>query len=316
MPFDTVKAADSQANYAFVVSQTASIEARINKVQYEDLIGKTLVPVDTSAADFAKSVTYFSMDRAGQAGWINGNGRDIPMVDTTMSEHNEFVHTAAVGYAFGWEEVGQARMLGFALPSDKAEVARRAADEMIDGLIFVGDAAKNFEGLINNSNVTIASVPADGAGSSTEFQSKSETQILRDFNSAISGIITDTRKVEMGGTVLIPLSDFNYLASTPRSENSDTTLLNYIMANNAFTAHTGRRLEIKGLIDLEEAGVGGTGRMIVYRKAPDVLKFHLPMPHRFLPPQQIGLVTQIPGVFRAGGTEIRKPGAFRYVDGI
>lgn len=41
------------------------------------------------------------------------------------------------------------------------------------------------------------------------------------------------------------------------------------------------------------------------------------MPHRFLPVWQTGpMWFDVPGIFRFGGLEIRRPGAARYVDGI
>jgi hypothetical protein len=44
---------------------------------------------------------------------------------------------------------------------------------------------------------------------------------------------------------------------------------------------------------------------------------HIPMIHRFLPVWQTGPITfDIPGIFRLGGLEIRRPGSVRYVDGI
>jgi hypothetical protein len=48
-----------------------------------------------------------------------------------------------------------------------------------------------------------------------------------------------------------------------------------------------------------------------------VLKMHIPMPHRFLPVWQTGpMFYEVPGIFRLGGLEIRRPKAVRYVDGI
>jgi hypothetical protein len=57
--------------------------------------------------------------------------------------------------------------------------------------------------------------------------------------------------------------------------------------------------------------------MVAYKKDPKVLKLHLPMPHRFLPIWQNGPFNfVIPGIFRTGGIEIRRPGAVRYLDQI
>jgi hypothetical protein len=45
------------------------------------------------------------------------------------------------------------------------------------------------------------------------------------------------------------------------------------------------------------------------------VKLHIPMIQRFLPVWQTGPI-DIPGIFRVGSVEIRRPGAFAYVDGI
>jgi hypothetical protein len=71
------------------------------------------------------------------------------------------------------------------------------------------------------------------------------------------------------------------------------------------------------VLGLDTAGAGSTTRMIAYKKDPAVLKMHMPMPHHFLPVWQTGPITfDIPGIFRIGGVEIRRPGAVRYVDQI
>jgi hypothetical protein len=57
--------------------------------------------------------------------------------------------------------------------------------------------------------------------------------------------------------------------------------------------------------------------MVAYRRNPQVLKLHVPMPHRFLPVYQDGpLNFVVPGVFRLGGLDIRRPKEVRYGDGI
>jgi hypothetical protein len=103
----------------------------------------------------------------------------------------------------------------------------------------------------------------------------------------------------------------------PRSTGSDMTVLDWLQKYNVYTAQTNQPLTVRAVRGLETAGAGGVGRMVVYRRDPQVLKFHIPMPHRFLPVWQTGpMVFDVPGIFRTGGVEIRRPGAVRYVDGI
>lgn len=58
--------------------------------------------------------------------------------------------------------------------------------------------------------------------------------------------------------------------------------------------------------------------MIAYRYDPKVLKLQLPMPHRFLPAANVpgSIIYKVPGLFRTGGTDILRPPAVRYLDGI
>jgi hypothetical protein len=80
---------------------------------------------------------------------------------------------------------------------------------------------------------------------------------------------------------------------------------------------TGKPLSIFGVRGLETAGAGSTQRMIAYRKDPGVLKLHIPMPHQFMPVFQKGpLRWEVPGVFRLGGLDIRRPAEVKYRDNI
>jgi hypothetical protein len=107
------------------------------------------------------------------------------------------------------------------------------------------------------------------------------------------------------------------LLANTRIPNTYGNALDYLAKYNLWTHTTGAPLTILGIINLDTAGVGGTARMIAYRRDPTILKLHLPMPHRFLPVWQTGPMSyDIPGIFRVGSVEIRRPGAMAYVDGI
>jgi len=155
-----------QASLGFAVKQTAHIEAGVYKTRYPELDYSSLVPVDASAGEWSKTVTYYSMDQSGAARFINGNGKDVPVVGTAMAQHETRVETAGIGYSYGFEEINQARMLGINLSSDKADAARRAYEEMVYRIVFNGDADKGFEGLFSYTGVPSETIAADGTGSS------------------------------------------------------------------------------------------------------------------------------------------------------
>lgn len=309
---------DTQQALGFVVSQTSHIESTVYEEQYPEIQYTNLIPVDTSAHEWAKSVTYYSMNKVGQAAWFHHYAKDIAVADSERAKHEVGVEMANIGYRWSLEEVGQAMMIGQPLQADRASAARRAYEEFVDDVALRGDADKGFFGLLNYPGITVAQVQADGGDGQDEpsWAVKTETQILRDFNAALTGMYQDTLQIELADTVLLPLAVLNMLA-TRRLGDTTMTILQFLMQNNVYTFQTRRPLTIMSVRGLETAGNGGVGRMIAYRRAPDVLKLHIPMPHRFLPVWQTGpLVFDVPGIFRLAGLDIRKPGAFRYIDGV
>ncbi len=301
---------DAQAAMGFIISQTAHVEASVYQIRYADIQYPTLIPVDTSAHPFAKTVTYFSADKVGEAGWLNANADDIPKADVEWTQYESSVFSAGIGYGYGWEEINQAQMLGIGLTNDKATAARRAAEEMIDRIALEGDTIKGFEGLFDHSAVT-----ASGA-TTGDWSTATADQILGDVNDGLTNVQSQTNNVVMADTLILPYVEFNRIASM-RLGDTAMTVLEFLRANNVYTATTGSPLEIRAARKLDTAGVSATARLIAYRRSPEVLKLHMPMPHRFFPVWQSGpLRWDIPGVFRLGGLDIRLPSEISYIDGL
>jgi len=307
-----------QVAMSFLIRQASLIEPTVYAIRYQDIQYPNLIPVDTSAPEWIQSVTYFSMDSVGRAEWFSGLAQDVPKVELTREKFETGVSMAAIGYGYTLEELGTAQLLGMNLTSDKAASARRVAEEKIDVVAFAGDAAKGFTGLVNAASVTATTAPADGTSSATTFASKTPDQILRDINGQLTGIFTGTLGVEMADTLLLPYSVLLDLSTRRIDAVNQTTILEWVQRNNIYTLTTGQPLTIRGLFGyLETAGASSTKRMVAYRRTPEVLKMHIPMPFRFLPVWQTGPMRfDVPGIFRLGGVDIRRPKSVRYLDGI
>jgi len=309
---------DAQSALSFATRQAAHIEPQVYETKYKDLQYAELIPIDTSAGDWADTIEFYSMDKVGQAAWFNHNARDIPRADVTRTQHSHEIHMAAIGYGWTLAELGKAQRLGIQLSADRAMAARRAYEEFIDDIAFNGDTGKGWTGLYNDANVNAANMANDGTGSSRLWTAKTPALILRDINEALTAAFEGTKRTELADTILLPLTAYTYIASQPMSTTyPDKTILQYVMDNNIYTAITGQRLTIRVGDGLEDAGTSSTGRLIAYRKDPQVLKLHLPVPLRFLPVWQTGpMAFEVPGYFRTGGVEIRLPGAVKYRDGL
>ena len=306
-----IKPLDAQAALGFVVSQTTYIERQVNEIVYPDIQYPQLIPVDTSAPEWIKTVTYYSSDKVGKADWINGNADDIPLASTERSKFETNVHMAGIGYGYGLEEISQAQMLGINLTADDAIAARRAYEEMVDRVALLGDSSKGFSGLFAYPGVTAGSAVTGNWATATA------DQILADVNTALTLQAQGTLFTSFSNSLLMPYSKFLLVATRKVNENGLESILTYLQKNNVYTATTGQPLMIRGLNGLDTAGAGGTARMISYRRDPSVLKMHIPMPHRFLPVYQAGPIRwEVPGIFRLGGVDIRRPAEVRYTDGI
>ena len=306
---------DNQAALGFAVSQTAYIETQVYKVQYPDIQYPALIPVDTSANEWAKSVTYYSTDKVGRAGWFHHQAKDIHVADIERSKSEIGIEMADIGYRWTLEELGQAMMIpGTNLGPDRAEAALRAYEEFVDDAVLRGKAEKGFNGFINYPGVTIVTATA-GVGGIT-WALKTPDEIIKDVNDAITNVYTSTLQVELADTILLPISQMTTI-STLRIPNTSMSVMEYLRVHNVYTQITGKQLTIRGVRGLETAGGSSSARMIAYRRDPQIVKVHIPMTHRFLPVWQTGpMVFDVPGIFRFAGVEIRRPKSVRYVDGI
>lgn len=303
---------DAQAALAFVLSQVTYVERAVNEIIYPDIQYQSLVPVDTSAPEWTKSVTYFSSDKFGKAEWLNGNADDVPRAGSERTMFSTNVYLAAIGYGYGLEEISQAALAGVNLTSDDAAAARRAYEEFVDGVALRGDASKGFVGMFNNPGAIAITAPNGNWAS----QTITAQQVLADINAALLPTFVGTLYTSIADTLILPFERFQRLGEILITGTNET-LLQFVQRANVYTFQTGRPLTIRGAYGLMGAGAGGTNRMVAYLRDPRVLKMHIPMPHKFLPVYQAGpLRWEVPGIFRLGGLDLRLPQSFRYLDGI
>ena len=181
-------------------------------------------------------------------------------------------------------------------------------------MVFDGFSPLGWDGFINHSRVPKTTARTNGS-SQTSWSSKTGKEIQRDINDAITGIWTSTRQTAIADTILLPPTSYSRLTDPMGSDNPGS-IGKYVMENNVLTQRTGRKLMMRELRQLENAGVGGTKRMVAYRRDTDVLVFHMPMPLKFFEVQRWLTRFIVPGKMRLGGLEIKLPGEIRYVDAI
>lgn len=103
------KLLDAQAALGFVVSQTTYIERQVNEIVYPDIQYPQLIPVDTSAPEWIKTVTFYSADKVGKADWVNGNADDLPLASTERSKFESSCTWLPSAMAMVWKRSARRR---------------------------------------------------------------------------------------------------------------------------------------------------------------------------------------------------------------
>lgn len=313
---------DAQQAVGFVASNLYNVEQRVYQTKYPSYNYADYLPIVTEGNEWAIGTTFYSGDSVGTMEWFNAGAYDVPNVGVSQSQFTQPFHMSAAGITYTLEEVMRARMTGRDLPAENALAARRAAEKFAYETFLLGKPEKNMQGLFNYTGIPTATAAANASGqtgaAASLWANKTQDQILQDINAVIIGVYNSTLETEMADTIILPTQRWLALGSTARTQYGDTTTLGYLETNNVYTAQTGQRLRIMAHRALATAGTGGTARMIAYRRDPEVLRGHLPMPFRLMPDRAFNkaLVTEVPGIMRIGGTEIRLPNAVSYLDGL
>lgn len=309
---------DAQAALPFVIAQGRNIETRVYQRRYPAFNYAAHVPVVTEGQPWAIGTTFFTVDTAGEAKFLSGAGTDMPFNQVTRDQASHDFAMIGSGWEWNLEEINQAALYGVNLNDTKAMSAADKVERLLNDIAMRGSTEKNWTGLLNSTIVARTDAAATGTGSSTFWASKTVDQILADINGVLSSVRTNTGEVEWADTLRMPPDAFRDLA-TRRMGAGDgfMTVLEFIRRNNIYTAETGQSLDIQPLREARNASQDGGGRLVAYRKDPEVVRFHLPMPRRVLAPRQKSIMGFETGIIaRTGGTEIRLPGAFAYLDEI
>lgn len=305
-----LQARDAQEVLAFMVSQLAYTEAQTFEKLYVPMQYKDLIPLDFSAGEFATSIRYELYDYAGRGKRTSGKGKDLNLVEVAYADKSFAVVQGDIAYDYTSEELRQSAALRKPLPSTRLAAAIQAYERHMNDVGLFGEASDGLTGLFNNTFVPHGNAPTGNWATATQ------AEILADINALITNVWTNTAFNDLPTDIIIAPTALALIASKPRSDNSDKTVLSYVMENNIAKTQAGRDIKFTAGFTLDTRGVGNTRRMMAYVKDPSRLVMHIPLPLRFLAPQLNGLAVEIPGEYKYSGVEYRYPKSAYYMDGI
>ena len=193
---------------------------------------------------------------------------------------------------------------------------RLHCDKVIDRNVYKGFSKVSSTGLLNNPTVARSSASI-GSGGSTNWSGKTADEILNDINLVISSVWKDNdcSSDALPNHILVPVEQFGALVTRKVSDDSERSILTYILENNIATQQGGE-LVISPCKWCSSAGSGSTDRMVCYCNRVDRICFNLTQPLRRMEAEYADMKIKIPYIAQFSEVRFLYPSTVRYLDGI
>ncbi len=293
------------AESVFFKKELEQIKNKSYDKKYQDLKARKLIPVSNELDSGAEYGTYKQYDMLGVAKIVESYAKDFPRVDIKAKEFTFKIKSLGDSYGYSIQEIRASRYAKKSLDQKRANAAKKAIMQKENKIALMGNVDHDLGGFLTNANIPLVS-PITGGWLS----GATPDQIIADLNKLANNSSNLTGGVESPNTLLLPIAELTHLSSTPRSANSDTTILEFFLKSNLFIKN------VDWLDELKTAGVGSTKRAMVYRRDADYLELEIPQEFEQFPPHPEAMEFVVHCHERIGGVNFYFPLACGYMDGI
>ena len=241
---------------------------------------------------------------------------DIPVIQADMSKSVARTFNFAEYMSFSTMEREKMIQVGRDPETFLNKGIRLHCDKLIDRNCYTGFTKVNSTGLVNNPNITRISAATAAAGG-TQWSVKTADEILADINTAISTLWkeNDCSSDALPNHILIPVEQFGALVTRKVSDDSERSILTYVLENN-LTAQQGGELTVSPCKWCSGAGSSQADRMVVYMNRVDRICFNLTQPLRRMDTEYAEMRIRIPYIAQFSEVRFLYPSTVRYMDGI
>ncbi len=286
--------------------QLETVSNKVFNIQYPELRARTLVPVNTEANAADEYLTFRVWDFATMAKIVDNYSTDIPLVEASGREVTAQFFTVADGYMVSVDDQRKAARAGVPLSTKKAAAARYGIELAREEVTAFGSPEKGTYGLLNNPNVTIATVPnGDWANVAT-----TGAEIVDDLNYLVGSMILGSNEILSPDTIVLPTS--MYRAAARKLMNIGGTISGMTALQMFLQQNPG--INVESWIKLETAGATGGPRAVVYKRSSDVLEFLEAVALETMPVEYRAMTWTTVFRSRLGGVAIYQPRGVLYCD--
>lgn len=317
----------------FFSRQLEYIQAQSYDVLYPELKGRELFALNTEGGEGINSITYRSYDKRGETAIIAGKATDLPRGDISGKEYTIAVRTLGNAFGYSRQEIAASKVTGLPLEARKAEATRRSYEEKVNQIIFFGSPEDNLQGFYHGP----AGAPAltcdrtvvagsEVSADPTWRGDKTPDEIIADLTTACVAMYADTKMLFSPDMIIMSVANKQLLMNTPRSLQSDMSILSWFLANNKFITSADQIKDINEVagiypsvadvnVPFDPTGQSEEGFTVVASGA-DNMRVREPFPYMHLPVQLKGLEFEINCYGRFAGVEMIRPAAVQHWMGI
>lgn len=316
----------------FFQRQLEYIQASSYDVLYPELMARQVFALNSEGGEGVNTITYRAYDKRGETVIIAGKATDLPRGDIDGKEYSIPVRTLGNAYGYSRQELAASRLTGMPLEARKVEATRRSYEELVNRLSWFGDATNGIHGLFGGpagapwSTVTrnVVASASGGGFSKVWGVDKTPDEVIKDLTSACAKVYSDTKKIFSPNKILMSVAKKQYLMNTPRSVQSDVSILNWFIANNMFIKSADDIIDVNELAGIyttngtdpfSPTGAGANG-FTVMASSPENFRLREPFPYVHLPVQYKGLEFEVNCYGRFAGLEMVRPGAIQHFENI
>ena len=298
------------AESVFFARQLEYIKSRTYDEKLAELRYQKFLPISQEAGSGATEITYRSFRGFGMAKLISDYAHDYPRVDIGGTEVTVKVKNYGISYHYNILEIRRAAKAGLNLEQRRANAARRATEQKLNTVAWLGDSVAGLQGFIKYPGTTEYTLPADGTGVSKLWTTKTPDLIIRDLNGLVNAVVITTKGVESIDTILMPIAQLTYLKNTRMGSNTDTTIYKFFTDNNP-------GITLDWVQELDNAGTGGTIDVIVaYKRDPEHVTFEVPNFFEAFEADKEGLSYKVPCIATTAGVIVYYPLSVAWAEGL
>lgn len=293
-----------------------AIQAFQEEILYSQFRLDRLMPIKTNIPEGAKSYSYKVLNKYGEGRFIDNDGRGAKSASVSLQNIPYNIELAGIIAAWTFQDLRNASFAGIALDTENLDAAMVGALSHIEQVGISGDTAREFNGLINHSDITIAN-------SAKTFANMTADEKVAWVQGYIITIITNSEEImgtqiKTGLTLYLPLLQETQLMDTKYVDNDGaTTVGQYIKKNNLWYRMTGEELKIETIAELSTADAGGTGPRALFGFNNDrIMEFAMPISPRTIHLLPVSYGMEAPMEYTISGCNMKRASTCIYVDDI